>query len=72
LKLLVGRGDLVDWVDLKYGWTPLSWAAVEGHEALVKMLLERGAAVDSIDTETGRPPLSILYPPFLMFSVLMI
>ena len=41
-----------------YGWTPLSWAAERGHEAVVKLLLETGKVdVDSKDSN-GRTPLS--------------
>ena len=37
----------------------LSWAARNGHEAVVKLLLETGKAdVDSKDKEYGRTPLS--------------
>ena len=46
--------------DLKdsYGWTPLSWAARGGHEAVVKLLVETGKVdVDSKDSD-GRTPLS--------------
>jgi Ankyrin repeats (3 copies) len=38
VKLLLETGKVdVDLKD-KYGWTPLSWAAREGHNAVVKLL----------------------------------
>ncbi|OBT38979.1 hypothetical protein VE00_10733 [Pseudogymnoascus sp. WSF 3629] len=43
------------------GWlyrTPLSWAAQNGHETVVKLLIEKGAEVDTKDTEYGWTPLS--------------
>jgi hypothetical protein len=40
-----------------YGRTPLSWAAGNGHEAVVELLLEKGAELESKD-EDGQTPLS--------------
>jgi hypothetical protein len=40
-----------------YGRSPLSWAAGNGHSAVVKLLLERNAASDSLDI-SDRTPLS--------------
>ena len=49
--------DDVDSLD-SYGRAPLSWAAKNGHEAVVKLLLDTGKVdVDSKDTEFGRTPL---------------
>ncbi|KIW67300.1 hypothetical protein PV04_06564 [Phialophora macrospora] len=41
-----------------YGRTPLSWAAENGYEAVVKRLLEKGADLESTDEDYGRTPLS--------------
>jgi ankyrin repeat protein len=49
----------VECKDTEYGRTPLSWAAGQGHEEVVKLLLQTGKVdVDSKDTEYGRTPLS--------------
>ena len=37
------------------GQTPLSWAARNGHEAIVKLLLDKGAAIESKDTYNQTP-----------------
>jgi ankyrin repeat protein len=40
-----------------YDLTQLSWAAVKGDKALVKLLLDKGAKLESIDKEFGRTPM---------------
>jgi hypothetical protein len=40
------------------GQTPLSWAAENGHEAVVALLLEKGAELESKDNIYGETPLS--------------
>jgi ankyrin repeat protein len=53
-----GKVD-VDSKDTDYGRTPLSCAAWNGHEEVVKFLTQTGKAdVDSKDTDYGRTPLS--------------
>jgi ankyrin repeat protein len=44
--------------DTEYGQTPLSWAAENGRDAVVRLLLEAGADVEAKDTKYGRTPLS--------------
>jgi ankyrin repeat protein len=42
-----------------YGRTPLSWAAANGHEAVVKLLVEKGAEMETKDKDSsGQTPLS--------------
>jgi len=43
VKLLLEKGAELETKDEYYGRTPLSWAAENGHEAVVKLLLEKGA-----------------------------
>jgi ankyrin repeat protein len=47
VKLLLEKGSNLD-SKSNYGWTPLSYAAEKGHEA-VKLLLEKDAALESKD-----------------------
>jgi ankyrin repeat protein len=56
-SLLTSEGVDVDSKDDKYGRAPLSWAADNGYEAVVKLLLEKGADVES-KSNNGRTPLS--------------
>ena len=54
MRMLLERNDVdPNTADTKYGLTPLSWAAGNGHEAIVKILLERS----NINSNT----LSIIY-----------
>jgi Ankyrin repeats (3 copies) len=56
-RILLEKGAELDSKDRR-GQTPLSWAAENGHEAVVNLLLEKGAEPDSKDTIYGRTPLS--------------
>ncbi|EFX03641.1 ankyrin repeat protein [Grosmannia clavigera kw1407] len=56
VKCLLSSAD-VETKDTEYGQTPLSWAAKNGHEAVVQRLLEHGADVKTKDNK-GRTPLS--------------
>jgi ankyrin repeat protein len=51
VKLLLEKGAELEAKDedSHYGRTPLSWAAMNGHEAVVKLLLEKGAKLDFRD-----------------------
>jgi ankyrin repeat protein len=56
VELLLEKGAEPDSKD-EDGWTPLSWATLNGHEVVVELLLEKGAEPDSRD-KWGRTPLS--------------
>ena len=51
MKLLLEKGAELESKDNRYGRTPLSWAAANGHEAVVKLLLEKGAELESKDND---------------------
>ncbi|RYP16766.1 hypothetical protein DL767_010132 [Monosporascus sp. MG133] len=55
--LIEDKGAAIEAKYKEYGQAPLSWAAGEGHEALVRLLVEKGAAIEAKDKE-GRTPLS--------------
>ena len=57
MKLLLEKGAMLETKDEKYGQTPLSYAAENGHEAVVKLLLEKGAELETKD-KYGQTPLS--------------
>lgn len=40
------------------GWTPLHYAAFEGHQVVCRTLLESGAKIDQTDND-GKPPLML-------------
>ncbi|RYP32296.1 hypothetical protein DL767_005271 [Monosporascus sp. MG133] len=58
LLLATGRVNLVD-IDAKddSGYTPLFWAAENGHEAMVKLLLSTGKVDPDAKNNSGRTPL---------------
>jgi ankyrin repeat protein len=56
VQLLLEQGAELEVKD-KGGQMPLSWAAANGHEAVVKLLLEEGAELQS-KSSSGRTPLS--------------
>jgi ankyrin repeat protein len=58
VKLLLETGKVdVDSKDGNDGQTPLWRAAVDGHEAVVKLLIEKGANLECRDTKHGQTPL---------------
>ena len=54
MKLLVEKGAEIESKD-NNGQTPLSWAAGNGHEVVVKLLVENGAEIESKDNYGGTP-----------------
>jgi ankyrin repeat protein len=57
LELLRGKGANLNVAD-DYGWTPLFWAAANGHEAIVKLLLDIGKVDADLKDDYGQTPLS--------------
>ena len=53
---LLSHGQSADLKD-SYSRTPLSYAAANGHKAVVKLLLEKGAEPEAKDSKYGRTPL---------------
>jgi ankyrin repeat protein len=56
VQLLVEKGAELESKD-GYSQTPLSWAAKNGHEAVVLLLIEKGAELESKD-HSGQTPRS--------------
>ena len=58
MNLLLENGANLECKD-EYGLTPLSLAAQQGHEAVVKLLLEQNAELECKDHKYGLTPLSL-------------
>jgi len=56
VKLLLDKGAELETKD-DSSQTPLSWAARNGHEAIVKLLLDKGAELETKD-DSSQTPLS--------------
>ncbi|MCG8340703.1 MAG: ankyrin repeat domain-containing protein, partial [Cytophagales bacterium] len=54
VKLLLSQGAAINATD-KDGWTPLHWAAKNGHQAVVAYLKERGADINATCKYGGTP-----------------
>lgn len=57
MKTLLEREDVTPNTADKSGRTPLSWAAGNGYESMVKMLLEREDVTPDTADKSGRTPL---------------
>jgi ankyrin repeat protein len=58
VKLLEKGAKKLETKDKTHGQAPLSWAARNGHEAVVKLLLEKGAKKLETKDKDGQAPLS--------------
>ncbi|VTO83715.1 unnamed protein product, partial [Fusarium graminearum] len=57
VRLLLEKGAGVEAKDSTFGNTPLSWAAMNGHAAVVKLLIGRGAELE-VKNNNGDTPFS--------------
>jgi ankyrin repeat protein len=55
VRLLLENGAELESKDDNFGRTPLSWAAGNRHEAVIKLLVEKGAELESKDKDGTTP-----------------
>ncbi|KAL9471563.1 hypothetical protein ACSS6W_009504 [Trichoderma asperelloides] len=55
VKALIKTRADIEARDTKYGGTPLSWAAANGHEDIVGLLINNGADIEAMDINNGTP-----------------
>ena len=58
LAKMAGAKEQLDVQDI-FGWTPLHWAAHEGHASVIMVLLDAGAKPDVRDEE-GKTPFDVI------------
>ena len=61
VKQHLAAGTDVDTRDDVNGWTPLHFAAVDGHKEVAELLITKGASVNAKDKD-GRTPLDLAKP----------
>ena len=63
LKVLLEHGGFVNQAD-QSGWTPLHWAAYNGHSECCQVLLQYGARLDAVTSVRCDPFLLLWFKRF--------